>query len=308
MPLYCVFPSMMVFQHAVWVPRGYLVHGFQHLGCLCTLLVVAIHRTHTSCVNCNHWLKLQLIHAVGKNIYWSTSCLLETDWCFDNINLIHTTLWTFTKSWHFPGLICLMLGYDDGMTCHVSFYRCLVFSSVLLKLFYILFWFLASDFGEACWCQNVQTFTIFGILWIIIDNGRSLMPAQSITLTCSQEDLLQLRSSIFCKENHLISYQRLNRGKEGEEAACLPGWGSIILANVRWLGNKMDQLHAKCHGVRLFKDASIIALSESWLDKSIFDSEICLDSFFTVQADRTSDSGKEIGRRLCVFINKRRCV
>lgn len=70
----------------------------------------------------------------------------------------------------------------------------------------------------------------------------------------------------------------------------------------------MDQLHAKCQGERLFRDACIIALTESWLHESISDSEINLDNFLTVRADRTRQSGKERGGGLCVFLNKRWCT
>lgn len=121
----------------------------------------------------------------------------------------------------------------------------------------------------------------------------------------------------YATKNRLTSLQRSDRGKWGSRGGVRdrlrrrpfrPPLPSIILANVRYLRNKMDQLHAKCQGERLFRDVCIIALTESWLDESISDSEINLDNFLTVRADRTRQSGKERGGGLCVFINKRWCT
>lgn len=121
----------------------------------------------------------------------------------------------------------------------------------------------------------------------------------------------------YATKNRLTSLQRSDRGKWGSRGGVRdrlrrrpfrPPLPSIILANVRYLRNKMDQLHAKCQGERLFRDACIIALTESWLDESISDSEINLDNVLTIRADRTRQSGKERGGGLCVFINKRWCT
>ncbi|XDV33380.1 hypothetical protein PO909_003804 [Leuciscus waleckii] len=156
------------------------------------------------------------------------------------------------------------------------------------------------------------------ILWII-KNGTALTPLQpdvtkGALLTYSRDELLRLRSSILCNEKSADIPPEIRprkRGSRGGVRARLrrrpfrPPLPSIILANVRSLRKKMDQLHAKCQGERLSRDACIIALTESWLDESISDSEINLDNFLTVRADRTRQSGKERGGGLCVFINKR---
>ncbi|CAM4491086.1 unnamed protein product [Leuciscus chuanchicus] len=73
-------------------------------------------------------------------------------------------------------------------------------------------------------------------------------------LTYSREDLLQLRSSIWCKQKPAISLppgiKLRRRGRRGGVRTRLrkrpfrPPLPSIILANVRSLRNKMDLLHA----------------------------------------------------------------
>lgn len=70
----------------------------------------------------------------------------------------------------------------------------------------------------------------------------------------------------------------------------------------------MDLLHAKCRLERTFRDACIIALTETWLDGTTPDSEVSLDHFTILQADRTRKSGKNKGGGVCIFVNKRWCV
>ncbi|CAM4567741.1 unnamed protein product [Leuciscus chuanchicus] len=122
------------------------------------------------------------------------------------------------------------------------------------------------------------------ILWII-KNGTALTPLQpdvtkGALLTYSRDELLRLRSSILCNEKPADIPPEIRPRKRGSRGG----------------------------GERLFRDACIIALTESWLDESISDSEINLDNFLTVRADRTRQSGKERGGGLCVFINKRWCT
>lgn len=72
-----------------------------------------------------------------------------------------------------------------------------------------------------------------------------------------------------------------------------PHLPSIILANVRSLRYKMDVLYAKCQVERAYKEACVIALTETCLDESVLDSSASLDGFTVIQADRTGQSDKD---------------
>lgn len=43
--------------------------------------------------------------------------------------------------------------------------------------------------------------------------------------------------------------------------------------------SSLDLLHAKCLVERAFREACIIALTETWLDEDVPDSEVSLDNF-----------------------------
>ncbi|TKS74188.1 Receptor-type tyrosine-protein phosphatase F [Collichthys lucidus] len=70
-------------------------------------------------------------------------------------------------------------------------------------------------------------------------------------------------------------------------------WYSIVLSNVRALWNKVDLLHAKCLMERTFKEACIIALTETWLDEAVPDIKNLLETLpipeTTHQAPFTED-------------------
>ena len=74
------------------------------------------------------------------------------------------------------------------------------------------------------------------------------------------------------------------------------------MSNVRSLRNKMDLLHARCWFERAFNDICIIALSETWLEESVPDSEVRLDNFTIIRSDRTRHSGKKRGSGVSLYI------
>lgn len=49
----------------------------------------------------------------------------------------------------------------------------------------------------------------------------------------------------------------------------------------------------------------VLALTESLLHESVPDTEVALDGFEILRADRTSKSGKVQGGGLCMYINSR---
>lgn len=70
--------------------------------------------------------------------------------------------------------------------------------------------------------------------------------------------------------------QRLKRLTGTQKSPPLP---SIILANVRSLCKKLDELQANILCQWAYKEASLVCLTETWLDKTIVDSELSLDGF-----------------------------
>lgn len=84
---------------------------------------------------------------------------------------------------------------------------------------------------------------------------------------------------------------------------------SIILSNARSLRNKIDELQAHVRYQHEFKDACILALSESWLDERDKDCELELDGFGApLRMDREEAStGKTRGGGVCLYVNKRWC-
>ncbi|CAJ1071423.1 RNA-directed DNA polymerase from mobile element jockey [Xyrichtys novacula] len=148
---------------------------------------------------------------------------------------------------------------------------------------------------------------VFIILWIlndstavalVVSSARASAASGGGTLTYSREDLLQLRSSVLCKvgpgDPIPPELRPRKRGKPGGVRTRLrkrrfrPHLPSIILANVRSLKPKMDVLHARCRLTRAFKEACIIALTETWLNETTSDSEVNLDGFTIIRADRTA--------------------
>ena len=142
---------------------------------------------------------------------------------------------------------------------------------------------------------------VFIILWIICKESGALLPEPRVNarvngLTYSQDDLLQLRSSMPYGIQAPILPGEIRRRKRGRRGGVQtrvrkrphrPPLPTIILANVRSLRKQMDELHAKCQVERTFKEACIISVTESFLDETVADSEVHLDGFTLFRADRT---------------------
>ncbi|KAI2649485.1 RNA-directed DNA polymerase from mobile element jockey [Labeo rohita] len=148
--------------------------------------------------------------------------------------------------------------------------------------------------------RNLSTLIVITLttLWIIHNNlALALLTSDQKLLTYSRADLLQLRSSALCQQKPPVALppeiKLRRRGRRG--------------ANVRSLRNKMDLLHAKCSMERGYKDACIIVLTETWLDEEVPESEVSLDHFTILRADRTHQSGKVRGGGICIYVNNRWC-
>eukprot|EP00745_Piridium_sociabile_P039523 TRINITY_DN74063_c0_g1_i7.p1 TRINITY_DN74063_c0_g1~~TRINITY_DN74063_c0_g1_i7.p1 ORF type:complete len:205 (-),score=14.26 TRINITY_DN74063_c0_g1_i7:424-1038(-) len=111
-------------------------------------------------------------------------------------------------------------------------------------------------------------------------------------------------------------HRRLTR-KRGRRAGALvrfrrrslrPPLPAIVLANVQSVRNKTDELFYLLGFKREFKDASVVCLTETWLEPSIPDSAIPPPGYSLLKADRSRElSGEERDGGVCFMINQRWC-
>ncbi len=87
-----------------------------------------------------------------------------------------------------------------------------------------------------------------------------------------------------------------------------PPLQSILLANVRSLENKMDDLRARISFQRDIRDCNIFCLTETWLTPTVPDTAVTPSGNFSVlRMDRTAEAGKNKGGGVCFMINKKWC-
>ena len=80
------------------------------------------------------------------------------------------------------------------------------------------------------------------------------------------------------------------------------------MGNIRSLANKMDELAGLVRTHRMFRESSVMCFTEMWLHEDILDSNITVDGFQTVLADRSHrESGKGKGGGLAILINNKWC-
>ncbi len=96
-----------------------------------------------------------------------------------------------------------------------------------------------------------------------------------------------------------------NRLRKRAHSPPLP---SILLANVRSLENKMDDLRARISFQRDIRDCNILCLTETWLTPTVPDTAVTpSDNFSVLRMDRTAEAGKTKGGGVCFMINKKWC-
>ncbi|KAK0144067.1 hypothetical protein N1851_017607 [Merluccius polli] len=104
------------------------------------------------------------------------------------------------------------------------------------------------------------------------------------------------------KNNDRLRQRRLEKRRFVEK--CLP---SLIMGNVRSLGNKMDELTALARSQKEYRECSIMCFTETWLHQDIPD-DVSIAGFHTVRADRDcAKSGKRKGGGVAVLVNNRWC-
>ncbi|KAI4895084.1 hypothetical protein NFI96_026219 [Prochilodus magdalenae] len=81
-----------------------------------------------------------------------------------------------------------------------------------------------------------------------------------------------------------------------------------MMGNVNSLANKTDELAALVRNQRLYRECSLLCLTETWLTGNIPDTNVDIPGFATVRADRDAKlSGKSKGGGLVLFVNIRWC-
>ena len=87
-----------------------------------------------------------------------------------------------------------------------------------------------------------------------------------------------------------------------------PALPAIVLANVRSLRNKADELFNMLSFNREFKDSSVRGFTKTWLDSTTPDEAVCPQSHSMFRVDRSYElTGKRRGGGVCFMVNKRRC-
>ncbi len=80
------------------------------------------------------------------------------------------------------------------------------------------------------------------------------------------------------------------------------------MGNVCCLTNKLDELESLVKHQKLYRESSIVCLTETWLTDNTPDSLVSFTSFRTIRADRdTGASGKQKGGGLILLVNNKWC-
>ena len=103
------------------------------------------------------------------------------------------------------------------------------------------------------------------------------------------------------------------RGKRGglharlKARATHPPLPSLLLANVRSLDNKMDELKTRITTQHEIRECCALIFTETWLSDSIPDSTIHLTAHSVHRGDRTVVSERKRGGGVCVYVNNSWC-
>lgn len=69
----------------------------------------------------------------------------------------------------------------------------------------------------------------------------------------------------------------------------------------------MEELETLTRYMNEYRDSSLLAFTETWLNESIPDNIVEIPFFDLVRGDRTDESGKKRGGGICLYINKKWC-
>ena len=79
-----------------------------------------------------------------------------------------------------------------------------------------------------------------------------------------------------------------------------------MYGNVRSIRNKVDEFAANCKFNRDYSDASLICLTETWLEDKDVDGTVNIDNFNLIRSDRRSTTKKQ-GGGVCIYVNEKWC-
>ena len=126
-----------------------------------------------------------------------------------------------------------------------------------------------------------------GAPWIVIPAGRKRRRRR------------ERRQKRGCRAGVLL------RLKQRQHTLPLP---SIFLSNARSIANKMDELKLQIAANNIIQDCCILLITETWLHSSIPDTAIEITGRTAHRYDRNSDSGKNRGGGLCIYVNNDWCT
>ena len=141
------------------------------------------------------------------------------------------------------------------------------------------------------------------------------LDTERITLTYSREALLKLNThNKTCAKQlapdlpkELIYRQRGKRGginRTAKQHRKLP-LPPIVFGNARSINNKTDELAALIKYHHADRNASAIAITETWLNDKITDSHVSFEGFDVFRADRDSESCDKTKGGGCLWLIRR---
>ena len=110
-----------------------------------------------------------------------------------------------------------------------------------------------------------------------------------------------------------LNGRRRKRGRRGgirrrlRQRKSRPALPAVILANLRSINNKIDDIRALARYSFEFREAALLCFTESWLHTDAPDSLYDIRGFSLIRADRNENSGKSRGGGICVYLNERWC-
>ena len=138
--------------------------------------------------------------------------------------------------------------------------------------------------------------------------------SRSLLLSLKKPDPKQVSIDFsFMNNPDLKDIKPRKRGKRGGVAIRLRRrkfrlpLPTILLGNAQSLNNKISELSACCRFLSQFREANVIALSETWLKEEASDPDI--PGFSVYRQDRSQEiTQKKVGGGVCLFINDKWCT
>ncbi len=181
---------------------------------------------------------------------------------------------------------------------------------VLFMCFVTYFYFFTSLF------IRVSSAMIMHEKITLLDIGQRYTNLIQDTLSTDPAWPLEILRNNELNNDHLNNprRRRKHRGRRAgirnrlRERAHSPPLPSILLANVQFLENKMDDLIARISFQWDIRDCKILCLTETWLTPTVPDTAVTpSDNFSVLRMDRTAEAGKNKGGGVCFMINKEWC-